>query len=192
VNDGCDWAIDKALDAQADLFTWDADGLGVTLKGQIDTSLKGKKIKYQLFKGSQKPDRPDDQYMASDEKELETNKKTNKETFVNKRAQYYWLLRDRFYNTYRAMQKSEYVDPDTMISISSSIEGLDKVRAEVCRIPRKFNGNGRIQLMGKPEMKDRLKIDSPNMADSMMMSLIVPEQKKRNWGELNYKRVSVA
>ena len=34
--EGMDWAIDKALEANADYFVWDADGLGVSLKRQVD------------------------------------------------------------------------------------------------------------------------------------------------------------
>ena len=53
--------------------------------------------------------------------------------------------------------------PDQMISLSSEIPFLEKLRSEVCRIPKKPNGNGLIQIMNKEEMK-RLKIPSPNMA----------------------------
>jgi phage terminase large subunit len=97
------------------------------------------------------------------------NPKTNKETFKNKRAQYYWALRDRFYNTYRAVVRGEYVDPDTMISLDSSgIDNIDALRSEVCRVPIKANNNGYIQIMSKIEMKS-IKIPSPGMADSLMM-----------------------
>ena len=61
-----------------------------------------------------------------------------------------------------------------MISISSDINLLDKLRAEVCRIPLKPTGNGLIQIMPKPEMS-KMGINSPNMADSVMMSLLEPQ-----------------
>ena len=98
------------------------------------------------------------------------NAKRNKDTFKNKRSQYYWALRDRFYNTYRAVVKGEYVDPDDMISLDvSGIPNIDKLRSEVCRIPIKDNNNGFIQIMSKLEMK-AIKISSPNMADALMMA----------------------
>jgi len=50
---------------------------------------------------------------------------------------------------------------------------MPAIRAEVCRIPRKPNGSGLKQILSKEEMK-RLGIDSPNMADPMMMSLANP------------------
>ena len=61
-----------------------------------------------------------------------------------------------------------------MISVSSKIDCLTQFRSEICRIPKKANGNGFIQIMTKQEMKSRLKIESPNLADSAMMCLHMP------------------
>lgn len=174
VNDGCDWATDFAIDNNADLFTWDCDGLGVTLRRQVSQAFEGKKIEFEMFKGSESVDDPDEVYQSDKDITL-TDSKTNRQTFKNKRAQYYWLLRDRFYNTYRAVVKKEYVDPDLMISISSEIDCIDQLRTEVCRIPKKPNGNGLIQIMSKDEMWNKHEIRSPNLADSLMMSMITPE-----------------
>ncbi|MCK5602171.1 PBSX family phage terminase large subunit [Candidatus Pacearchaeota archaeon] len=173
VNEGCDWALQLAINENCDHFTWDCDGLGAALKRQVDQSLAGKKIESVMFKGSESPDNPEQIYqegLNSDRRK----EKTNKQTFKNKRAQYYTLLRDRFYNTYRAVVKKEYVDPDTMISLSSTIENLAGLRAEVCRIPLKPNGGGFIQIMSKIDMKKQ-GIASPNMADSLMMLMMHPE-----------------
>jgi len=172
-NEGCDWALDYAIGHNIDLFVWDCDGLGVSLKRQIVDALEGKRIKYQMFKGSESPLNPEQFYMP-DERVGWENSRKNKDTFRNKRAQYYWMLRDRFYNAYRAVEKKEYVNPDEMISISSEIDCLTQFRSEICRIPRKANGNGFIQIMTKQEMKTRLKIESPNLADSAMMCLHMP------------------
>jgi len=171
VNEGCDWATDYAINNLADVFTWDCDGLGVTLRRQVSKSFEGKHITFEMFKGSEKADNPDEIYQP-DERVTLTSAKTNRQTFKNKRAQYYWRLRDRFYNTYRAVTKNEYVDPDTMISLSSDIDCIDQLRSEVCRIPKKPNGNGLIQIMSKDDMLRIHKIPSPNLADSLMMSLI--------------------
>jgi len=174
VNDGCDWATSYAIDKQVDQFIWDCDGLGISLKRQVTDSFWGKQIEPVMFKGSEGVVDPDELYQP-DERMAHHKAKTNKETFKNKRAQYYWRLRDRFYNTYRAVEKGEYVDPDDMISISSSIDCLDMFRSEVCRIPRKQNGSGYIQIMTKDEMKRIHKIASPNLADSAMMAMEVPD-----------------
>lgn len=173
--DGAEWAIDKAISANADWFTWDCDGLGVALKREVERGLSGKKIDYFMFKGSQEPERPNDDYEPSDSSDSK-KRKSNKETFLNRRAQYYWRLRDRFYNTYRAVVKGEYIDPDSMISLSSDIDCLDQLRAEVCRIPLKRNNNGKIQIMSKLEMsKKPYELPSPNMADALMMACFIPD-----------------
>ena len=174
VNEGCDWALQYAIDVNADYFTWDCDGLGVSLRRQVSQALTGKRIEFEEFKGSHGVDRPLQVY---DPKAMGGKPRPNKEIFRNKRSQYYWTLRDRFYNTFRAVSTGEYVNPDEMISISSEIKNLDAIRAEVCRIPLQENNTGYIQIMSKKDMKRLHQIDSPNMADSMMMSLAISPVK---------------
>lgn len=166
VNGGCDWATDYAIAKEADYFTWDCDGLGVSLRRQISEAFAGKRIDFQEFKGSMGVDYPEKAY---DEKAKGGRAKTNKQTFKNKRAQYAWKLRDKFRNTYRAIVLGEYTDPDDMISLSSDIKKLDKIRSEVCRIPLKDNDTGLIQLPSKKELA-ALGIASPNMFDAMFMN----------------------
>ena len=171
-NDGCDWATQIAIDKGCDLFTWDCDGMGVSLKRQVSNTFKGKKCEVRMFKGSMGADNPDKAYDPGSEiKET----KTNKETFRNKRSQFYWRLRDRFFATYRAVVKEEYVDPDELISISSGIKNIAKLRSEVCRIPLKNNHSGLIQIMPKDEMLTKHQIPSPNMADCLMMAMEIPK-----------------
>lgn len=173
--DGMDWALDTAINEQADLFVWDCDGLGVSLKRQVSQSLDGKRIDYAMFKGSEEVMRPDEHY-DTEHGDTEHKQRTNKQTFRNRRAQHYWYLRDRFFNTYRAVEKGEYIPVEDMISIDSDIPCLTQLKSEVCRIPKKYNANGFIQIMNKEEMK-RLKIVSPNLADSTMMSLFLGEEE---------------
>jgi len=37
------------------------------------------------------------------------------------------------------------------------------------------NNNGKIQVMSKKDMKEKLKLPSPNMHDSVVMSLDIPD-----------------
>lgn len=179
VNEGCDWAAGKAIQAGADLFTWDCDGLGVSLNRQVDEAFKGKKIDYQMFKGSESPDEPEKPYQPPKDGVTDDRKiRTNEEVFRNKRAQYYTRLANRFYATYRAVEHGEYIDPDELISLSSAIKNMTNLRSELCRIPLKDNGNGYIQIMTKKEMKLQ-GIKSPNMADSVMQLMLYPSMKKK-------------
>lgn len=175
VNEGCDWALDYAIDVQADVYIWDCDGLGASLRRQTLQAIAGKKIQHVEFRGSKGVDNPKQIYQKVGS-HSNAKAKTNEETFKNRRAQYHWMLRDRFYKTYQAVEKGMYIDPDEMISLSSEIEQMAALRAEVCRIPRKPNGAGLIQIMSKEEMA-RLKppIASPNMADSLSMNLATPD-----------------
>jgi phage terminase large subunit len=175
VNEGCDWATTYANLEMADLFTWDADGMGISLKKQVKDSFNGKRVNTSPFRGSEGPDRPHEIYEpATYEQDLEPRKKTNKDIFANKRAQFYWKLRDRLYNTYLAVEKGIYKDPETLLSISSDIDVLPLLRSEICRVPRKFVNSGKIQIMSKDEMR-KMKIQSPNLSDSVMMSLVTPQ-----------------
>jgi phage terminase large subunit len=175
VNDGCDWAIDYALEKHVEYFIWDGDGMGASLRRQVNQAFNGKHISAQAFLGAAAPEYPDAIYQDG----VSENKKTNKQTFKNKRAQYYWDLRDRCYKTYQAVVKGKYIDPDELISFSSEIEDIDILRAEVCRIPKKPNGAGLIQIMTKKEML-AMEIESPNMADSVMMNLSAQVVEERN------------
>lgn len=173
VNEGTDWATDYANKHSADTFVWDADGMGLSLKRQVNEAFKGKRCSIEPFRGSSGPSNPGKIYQ--DVTSGQDTRKKNKDVFKNKRAQQYWALRDRMYNTYLAVEKGKYMDPEKMISISSNIKVLPLMRSEICRVPRKILGSGMIQIMSKAEMK-KLKIQSPNLADALMMSLIEPRE----------------
>lgn len=166
INEGCDWAIEYAIQNKIDTFTWDCDGMGVGLNRQLTEALIPKRITLDMFKGSNSPKFPDKVFETIGDKV-----KTNKDTFINQRAQGYWYLRERMRKTYLAVVKGEYQNPDELISFCSNIELLQALRSEVCRIPTKNNSYGKIQILSKPEMK-KLGIKSPNLADSVMMAMI--------------------
>lgn len=169
---GTDWALSTASDRKCDVFTWDCDGMGIAIKRQVAASFNN----YIMFKGSESPEDKHSAYLNSDQIHIAVNKtKSNQQTFRNKRAQYYWRLRDRFYATHRAVVDGGIYDADKMISISSG-SGMDiaRLRYEVCRIALKNNPNGMIQIVSKPDMA-RMGLKSPNRADALMMSMLNPE-----------------
>ena len=187
---GCDWATNLAREHKADWFVWDGDGMGAGLKRQVANNLDSTNTKYQMFKGSlsgKGQDHAEKMYQKGYGDK--NNNLTNAEVFKNNRAQYYISLADRCYNTYRCVVKGEYIDPEEMISFDSDgIESIPALRSELCRIPRKNNSNGLQQLMNKQEMKSQ-GIDSPGMADSLMMLMFQPPVKKArkalNYGKTN-------
>ena len=179
INDGGDWAINLALGRQADGFTWDCDGMGIGLKRQVNTAFTGKHTVTSMFKGSKGVDFPDAIFENVAESTTR-DQKTNKEALKNRRAQYYLSLRNRVYTTYLAIERGMYLNPEDMISFSSDIPVLKKLRAELCKMPIKPNTNGLFELYTKKDMKDHFKLPSPNLADSVMMLMRVPEQHTVN------------
>lgn len=179
IDETCDWATGLAHNHDVDWFIWDGDGMGTGLKRQVSLAFAGTKTKYHMFRGSlsgKGQDHADKVYMPQHGDD-DTKPKTYAETFKNNRAQYYTELARRCYNTYLCVVKEKYIDPDDMISFDSAgIDNLAGLRSEICRIPKKDNGNGLIQIMNKKEMK-ALEIDSPNESDSIMMSLFKPVAK---------------
>ena len=178
-NTACDEATSRAIDANADMFVYDEDGMGALLRRQIDDSLKGIKCEIRPYRGSGEVDDKKAKYDGVHSKGSKDKPKTNADTFYNRRTQRYIALANRFYNTYQAVIKGKYVDPDTIISISSDIPLLDKVRTEVCSIPKIPNGAGKIQLMSKKDMKRLHDLDSPGMADCLAMGEEIAAPKVR-------------
>lgn len=188
VNDGLDWALELTLKHNASVFVWDCDGMGISLKRQVAEGLDETGVEAMQFKGSQSAEDYDQIYSKMDNDAFVSGDKTNGETFYNRRAQFYWRLRDRFFNTYRAVIKGEYVNPDDLISLDSSIELLDNLRSEVCRIPLKKSNNGKIQLLTKAEMaKKPYQLPSPNLADSLMMSMVKPSYTKAKFKKIKFE-----
>jgi len=176
MNEGVDWALDLAINHNSDAFTWDCDGMGVGGKLQVTRAFDGKPTIISMFKGSEGVDNPDAIFDPTDKAPIQAQK-TNKDAIKNKRAQYYYKLRQRIYRTYEAVEKSIYHDPDTLISFDSTLPLISKLRSELCRMPIKPNGAGKFELYTKPEMKQKFKFQSPNLADSVMMLMRTPHQQ---------------
>ena len=173
-NEACDEACRIAIDRNADLFVWDADGMGALLRRQIGDAFEGIRCDLRAYHGSHAVEDKDQPYDGLSRLGDKDNPKTNDDTFYNKRAQTGMRLAQRFYNTWEVVELGKYHDPDDLISVSSEIKLLNKLRSEVCRIPRKKNNSGKIQLKSKQEMWNQHKIASPGMYDCLTMALEVP------------------
>jgi phage terminase large subunit len=174
IDEVCDWATGHARKHDADWFIWDGDGMGTGLKRQIALAFDGTRTRYQMFRGSLSGSAQDNAAAIYQPTKGDQKPKTYADTFKNNRAQYYIALANRFKATYDFVAKGKYADPAEMISLNS--EGIDDMvglRSEMCRIPRKPDGNGLEQIMSKIDMK-KTGIKSPNMSDAVMMSMFVP------------------
>lgn len=162
--DALDIAFTYAYDLRAEYIVYDGDGLGVGVKVGLAQRLEGKNIIAVSYRGNDSVDNP---YL------IYADDKTNKDTFLNKRAQYYWMLRDRFEATYNAVTKKLYTNPLKLISISSEIKYLDVLKSQLIQIKRAYGQRSLIQIMSKKDMR-KLGIKSPGMTDALVMCFANP------------------
>jgi phage terminase large subunit len=93
-----------------------------------------------------------------------------KEYFSNVKAQAWWMLADRFRNTYDYLHNgNKDYRPDELISICSDACNIESLKTELCTPFRDFDGAGRVKVESKADLKKR-DIMSPNKADAVIMS----------------------
>lgn len=149
---------------QADEIIYDSIGVGAGVKAQLGRIAK---VNIQGFNAGGAVLYPESEYISG---------KKNKDMFSNIKAQAWWHVRDRFYKTWRCVEARkadpdcilEY-KPDELISLSSDIKKLEYLKAELSRPWVDYDGNGKVKVESKKDMKKR-GIPSPNMADSLIMA----------------------
>ena len=91
--------------------------------------------------------------------------------FSNIKAQAWWLIADRFRNTYDyVINGNKDYKPDELISIDSNIDGLESLISELTTPRRDFDRAGKVKVESKDDLKRR-DIKSPNKADAVIMAL---------------------
>jgi len=165
IEDAVDKAFSYAYDNRVDHVVYDAVGVGAGVQIGLDARLKGKRIVVDPYSGGETPDDATSKYR--------NGSRSNRDVFKNKRAQYWWYLRDRFEATYNAVERGLYVNPSKLISISSDIdmETINELKGELTRVQRKRtrSGSDHILLESKEDMRLR-KVKSPGMGDALAMS----------------------
>ena len=159
LEEGVEKVYDQALHSGVQEIVYDSIGIGAGAKIKLNSYDTGQTILKTAFTGSAKVDNPHDLYQDN---------LSNRDMFRNKRAQYYWLLKDRFEATYRAITFNEYCDPDVLISLSSDLEHMSKLKSELTTIRRvRGTSSSLIQIESKENMRARGKA-SPNLSDALM------------------------
>lgn len=175
-----DEACRMAIGDGADSFGYDADGLGATLRDNVDRAFSGKRVNIYAYKGSSAIHSPNALFKS--ETAGLTNRKDNlknKDVLKNRKAQNVISIAERIYRTWEAVTEGKYLDPDTLISFDSeSIEPrmLEKLKAEACKTPIKQGDT--VQFYTKAELKkgitlpdgSRMVIPSPNLFDAVVLS----------------------
>ena len=154
-----DHAYTQATRLGINKLVYDNIGMGAGVKAQLNRK-KGN-IQCVGFNAGGAVYQPDRKYFD----------RKNSDFFRNIKAQAWWMCRDRFYNTWRAVEFGDKFPEDQLISLDSEALGkeLDYLKAELSRPQVVYDDNGKVGVESKKDMKKR-GIPSPNKADSFVMA----------------------
>ena len=145
-------------------ITYDSIGVGASSGAKFSelnqASSERRKISYSKFNAGGAVWRPEAMYSQGTK---------NKDMFANIKAQAWWLVADRFRNTFNAVRKGEKFDEDELISLSSTTPHLDQLIDELATPLRDYDQNGRVKVESKKDLLKR-EIPSPNLADAFVMA----------------------
>ena len=163
----------KARDSKS-LVIYDAIGVGATSGAKFNelNATNGLKIEHQKFFAGGSVAKPDSQYQRSGIK--------NKDYFSNIKAQAWWLVADRFRNTYNAIRNGQSFNDDDMIFIDSNMPYLDKLIDELTSPKQDYDNAGRVKVESKKDLSKR-DIASPNLADAFIMANLSGEMRTRSF-----------
>ena len=156
------------------LIVYDAIGVGATSGAKFNELNHGSKLKieHQKFFAGGKVAKPESQYNRSGIK--------NKDYFANIKAQAWYLIADRFRNTFNAVNNGQEFDDDQMIFIDSNMPYLNILIDELCTPLQDYDNNGRIKVESKKDLAKR-GISSPNIADAFVMANLSSDMRKRSF-----------
>ena len=165
-----------ASERMADI-RYDSIGVGASAGAKFDelNQVRDKhlRIRYAKFNAGAAVERPEEYYACDRQTKIK-----NKDYFCNLKAQTWWEIADRFRNTYNAINNGEKFKDDDLISISSDMPHLEKLKTELSTPKRDFDRNGRVKVESKEDLAKptRLggKVPSPNLADAFVMAFASP------------------
>jgi phage terminase large subunit len=138
-------------------LVYDSIGVGAHVGSTLNS--KGFLSGYSKFNAGATVERPDDKY-APDIR--------NKDKFENLKAQAWQDVADRLRNTYNAVNKGMKFEPSELISISSDIDCLEKLKTELCT-PRKDTSKRGLDMVESKKDLAKRDVASPNKADAFIM-----------------------
>ncbi len=158
---------DDSLDYGSDTIIFDSIGVGAGAKGELrqckERHIHSSKIPPVVigFDAGGAVRNPDAMYREA---------KSNRDMFMNAKAQEWWRLRDACHNAYKARQGKDF-DIDMLISFDSETipaQVLDRCLAEMSSPRREYVG-GKVKVESKEKLKTR-GIPSHNLADAVIMA----------------------
>ena len=168
----CTRVYQSAREREASIV-YDSIGVGATAGakfGEINAALiEGKRVAYSKFNAGGAIFKPEAYY---------TPQTKNKDMFSNIKAQAWWLVADRFRNTYNAVRNGQKFKDDELISLASGMPHLELLINELSTPKRDYDQNGRVKVESKKDLAKR-EVASPNLADAFVMAF-APIQEPMN------------
>ena len=165
------WA--KARESEAHII-YDAIGVGATSGAKFnELNFEHKmSIPHQKFFAGGSVTKPDSSYQKSGIK--------NKDYFSNIKAQAWWLIADRFRNTFNAVRNGHSFNDDDMIFIDGNMPYLNQLIDELTSPKQDYDNAGRVKVESKKDLSKR-DVASPNLADAFIMANLPGEMRKRSF-----------
>ena len=171
-----------ASERQAEI-RYDSIGVGASCGAKFDelNQVRDKHLrsKYAKFNAGAAVERPEEYYVSDRQDRIK-----NKDFFANLKAQTWWGIADRFRNTYNAINRGEKFKDDELISISSDMPHIEKLKTELSTPKRDFDRNGRVKVESKEDLAKSTRIGgsvpSPNLADAFVMAFASPVTSSLN------------
>jgi len=151
----------QARRLQADIY-YDNIGVGAFAGSKFKelNQVQGGRIRYTGFGAGDKVHKPDDEYQPG---------VLNRDFFSNLKAQAWWLVADRFRNTYNAVTNGREYPEDQLIAINSNCDNLERLIDELSTPRKDYDAHGKVKVEGKKDLSKR-GIPSPNLADGFIMA----------------------
>ena len=158
--------------------TYDSIGVGAHVGSKFseinDVQENGYVLSYDPFNAGGGVRDPDEAYMVLPHVII-----TNKEQFANIKAQMWMEVSTRFQKTFEAVTMGIKHPHDELISINKDTltpKQLTQLMFELSAPRKDLDGNGKFKVESKKDMREKRKIKSPNVADSVIMAAILPKR----------------
>lgn len=143
---------------------YDSVGIGAGVKSEAnrlrDESLLPAGLSFTPWSAGAAPLDPESRVIPGDRESP-----LNRDFYANIKAQAWWQLRRRFERTHKAVTEGEKHDPADMISLPSTMPGLQTLRKELSQATRGRTGALKMMVNKSPEGTR-----SPNKADALVMA----------------------
>lgn len=152
-------ASDICHQFRVDTLNFDGDGVGAGVAGTLQTT-SGLRFRFKAMHGGSSPS---GFFWVGEQK-------SSKDKFLNRRAELWYLARERFRKTYEMRNNIREYPIDECISIPNN----QKLIVQLSQPLMKYRDNGKLIIESKSDMRKR-GASSPDHADALIYALAVEE-----------------